>query len=77
MFGLTIHKQATFDLEACKSGDELFINGDECLNAYGQPVLKFSKQYVNQIESMREGFYELKSAKVNFIVYWLKEGERL
>lgn len=57
------------------SGDTLTLNGDECLNSKGQSVLKFSQQFVKQIQSMRERNYELKSAKVNFIVYWLKEGE--
>lgn len=56
------------------SGDELKLNGDECLNSKGQSVLKFSMQFVNQIETMKHKNYELKSAKVNFIVYWLKEG---
>lgn len=56
------------------SGDNLILNGDECLNSKGQSVLKFSMQFVNQIESMRHRNYILKSAKVNFIVYWLKEG---
>ncbi len=35
---------------------------------------KFSRQFVNQIELLRQKSYELKSAKVNFIVYWQKEG---
>jgi ATP-dependent DNA helicase RecQ len=56
------------------SGDYLTLNGDECLNSKGQSVLKFSKQFVRQIENMKEKNYEMKSAKVNFIVYWLKEG---
>lgn len=58
------------------SGDELQLNGDECLNAKGQSVLKFSKLFMRQIEAMKERNYELKSAKVNFIVYWLKEGAK-
>ncbi len=56
------------------SDDPLTLNGDECLNSKGQSVLKFSQQFVRQIETMKERNYELKSAKVNFIVYWLKEG---
>ncbi|MBX3256145.1 MAG: RecQ family ATP-dependent DNA helicase [Chitinophagaceae bacterium] len=56
-----------------KSGDTLTINGDECLDGKGKSVLKFSKQFVGQIENMKEKNYELKSAKVNFIVYWKKE----
>jgi ATP-dependent DNA helicase RecQ len=57
------------------SGDILTLNGNECLNTKGQSVLKFSMQFVNQIESLRQKNYELKGARVNFIVYWKKEGE--
>jgi len=56
------------------SGDDLILDGDECLNSRGQSVLRFSKKFVNQIESMKQNEYRLKSAKVNFIVHWLKEG---
>lgn len=56
-----------------KSGDNLTVKGDECLGEKGKSVLKFSKQFVEQIASMKEKNYELKSAKVNFIVYWKKE----
>ncbi|MDO9634863.1 MAG: 3'-5' exonuclease, partial [Paludibacter sp.] len=56
------------------SGDVLTLNGDECLNSKGQSVVKFSKQFIKQLENMKSANYELKSAKVNFIVYWQKEG---
>lgn len=56
------------------SGDILHLNGDGCLNSKKQSVLKFSLQFVSQIESMKHRKYVLKSAKVNFIIYWLKEG---
>jgi ATP-dependent DNA helicase RecQ len=55
------------------SGDELTLKGDECLNSNGQSVLRFSKQFIEEIETLKLNNYELKSAKVNFIVYWLKE----
>jgi ATP-dependent DNA helicase RecQ len=55
-----------------KSGDSLTVKGDECLDEKGKSVLKFSKQFVGQIETMKEKNYVLKSAKVNFIVYWKK-----
>jgi ATP-dependent DNA helicase RecQ len=57
------------------SGDTLVIKGNECLNPKGQPVLKFSQQFVKRIESMNEMHYTLKDAKVNFVLYWRKEGE--
>lgn len=56
-----------------KSGDILTVEGDECLNEKEKSVLKFSKQFVGQIENMKAKNYVLKSAKVNFIVYWKKE----
>ncbi|MDR7210973.1 RecQ family ATP-dependent DNA helicase [Flavobacterium piscis] len=56
------------------SGNVLTLNGDECLNSEGQSVLKFSQHYLRQIESLKEKNYKLIDVKVNFIVYWLKEG---
>ena len=55
------------------SGDTLTINSDECTNSKGQLVLKFSKQFLTTIESVKQKGYHLKQAKVNFIVYWKKE----
>ena len=57
-----------------QSGDVLNVKGDECLNARGQTVLKFSKHFQDQIESLKQRNYEPTNAKVNFIVYWQKEG---
>lgn len=66
-----INKQ--YAISSLISGDILLFNGNECLNAKGQSVLKFSQQFIRQIENMREKNYELKSGRVNFIVYWQKE----
>ena len=55
-------------------GDDLTVNDTGCLNLKKQSILKFSRQFIDQIESMKQRNYELKSAKVNFIVFWLKEG---
>ncbi len=55
------------------SGDVLTINGDECNNSNGQPVLKFSRHFLSIIETQKQKGYHLKYAKVNFIVYWKKE----
>lgn len=58
------------------SGDELSVNGTDSLNAMGNTVLKFSSQFQMKIETMKERGYKLKTAKVNFIVYWLGEKEK-
>jgi ATP-dependent DNA helicase RecQ len=55
------------------SGDTLIINGDECTNTKGQSILRFSKQFLNTIEAVKQKGFNLKQAKVNFIVYWKKE----
>lgn len=55
------------------SGDELILNGEECQNQRRQSVLKFSKNYNELLQEMKEKGYELKKAKVNFIVFWLNE----
>ena len=54
-------------------GDLLTIKGDSCTTVGGASVLKFSRHFLNTIESAKQKGYELKEAKVNFIVYWKKE----
>ena len=55
------------------SGDKLILRLDECLAPDGQSVLKFSKQFIEKIEVMKARNYEIKSVRVNFIIYWKKE----
>lgn len=55
------------------SGEILTVNNDECTNAKGQSILKFSRQLLNIIETQKKKGYHLRKAKVNFIVYWKKE----
>ena len=66
-----IRKQHLINKLTC--GDTLFVNGEECLNKEGQTVLKFSQQFFLHLSELKDKGYELKSAKVNFIIYWLKE----
>lgn len=56
------------------SGDDLKPDASGCQNSAGQSVLKFSQKFKTQIDTLKERGYELKSAKVNFIVYWYNEG---
>jgi ATP-dependent DNA helicase RecQ len=56
------------------SGDSLIVVEDGCANSNGDLVLKFAKKFLETIEGRKRNGYELKSVKVNFIVYWLKEG---
>ncbi|MDO0826026.1 RecQ family ATP-dependent DNA helicase [Desulfosporosinus nitroreducens] len=55
------------------SGEFLGVDGNGCHNSKGQAVVKFSRQFLKQIESMRQKNYVPKTAKIRFIVYWQKE----
>jgi len=66
-----INKQ--YLISALRSGDMLTINGGECKNSSGQSILKFSRPFLNTIETLNQNGFQLKEAKVNFIVYWKKE----
>ncbi len=55
------------------SGDELFVDGDFCVDSKGRKVLAFSKQFIKRVESVRQKNYAAKSATIRFIVYWQKE----
>ncbi len=59
-------------IEELMSGDMLKISEDGCTNANGKSVLKFSQQFLAVIASRRKEGYQLKEAKVNFIIYWKK-----
>jgi len=55
------------------SGEFLGFDENGCNNSKGQAVVRFSKQLLIQIESMRQKNYVPKTAKIRFIVYWQKE----
>jgi len=52
------------------SGESLRIKEEGCANLKDELVLKFSKKFLELLKTNVERGYNLKSAKVNFIVYW-------
>ncbi len=56
-----------------KGGDDLLVDGRWCCNEEGYKVLKFSRQGMNKIDSVRQNGYVPTKAKVSFLVYWKKE----
>lgn len=54
-------------------GDVLTVEENCCRNSKGQTMLRFSKQFIEQMEAMKQKNYVPKSAKIRFIVYWQKE----
>ena len=58
-----------------KSGDVLAVTSDRSLAWKGRDVLKFSRKFMEQIVNLQEKGYELKEAKVNYILYWYQEDQ--
>jgi ATP-dependent DNA helicase RecQ len=57
-----------------KSGDELIVRENRCLDKRGVPVVTFSRAFLNTLEKYRQAGYMPVRAVVNYIVYWRKEG---
>lgn len=55
------------------SGDIIKISEDGCKNKNGELVLKFSKKFLDTLAELKTNGFELKEAKVNFIVHWQAE----
>jgi ATP-dependent DNA helicase RecQ len=55
------------------SGDELIVDKTWCKNKKGQNILRFSNGFIEKIGEMMKRNYMIKSAKVNYVVYWKKE----
>lgn len=57
-------------LDVLMSGHELTVGNDNDLLFDNKSILKFSKQFQTKLSNFKTNNYILKSAKVNFIVYW-------
>jgi ATP-dependent DNA helicase RecQ len=59
------------------SGDSITISDEGCKNKKGELVLKFSKKFLEQLAEIKKSGFELKEAKVNFIVYWTDDDKKI
>jgi len=64
------------EVSQLKSGDYLMVNGQGCATEGGKDILRFSQQFLVQLERLGKQHYDLTGAQVNFVVYWLKEGAK-
>jgi ATP-dependent DNA helicase RecQ len=62
-----------FQISKLKSGDELIVRKNRCLDKSGVPVLTFSRPFLNKLETFRKAGYTPIRAVVNYIVYWRKK----
>lgn len=60
-------------VNALTSGDSIAISDEGCKNEKGELVLKFSKKFVDRLVEIKKSGFELREAKVNFIVHWQAE----
>ena len=60
-------------VNALTSGDSITISDEDCKNEKGELVLKFSKKFIDRLADIKKSGFELKEAKVNFIVHWKAE----
>lgn len=58
------------------SGDLIIISDEGCKNEKGELVLKFSKKFFEKLSEIKKNGFELKEAKVNFIVHWQAEDKK-
>jgi len=60
-------------INALTSGDSITISDEGCKNEKGELVLKFSKKFIDILAEIKKNGFELREAKVNFIVHWQAE----
>ena len=57
-----------------QSGDTLKLRGNICYSSNGQEILKLSKSSMLELTKKINQGYEVSEVKVNFILFWQKEG---
>ena len=62
-------------LNGIVSGDLLTKTDEGYANAKGDLVLKFSKKFIEVLNSQERKGYKLKEVKTNFVLYWKKPDE--
>ncbi|HEX8376836.1 MAG TPA: RecQ family ATP-dependent DNA helicase [Pedobacter sp.] len=60
-------------IDELRSGDLLEITAEGCINNKGELVLEFSKRFIERLAGIKKNGFELKEAKVNFIVFWMND----
>lgn len=66
-----LDKQQAIDM--LTPGDRFRMEGSTCLNAKGEPVIKFSSKFQQEVATLLSKGYRLKGGIVNFILYWTKQ----
>jgi len=59
------------------SGDSITICDEGCQNNKGELVLKFSRSFLEKLSEIKQSGFQLKEAKVNFIVHWTNDDMKI
>ena len=66
-------KQRQCAITELKSGEEIKVKGDKCVNSREFPILKFSKKFLEDIEKRKKNNFSIKTVRINFILFWQGE----
>lgn len=72
---LDYFKYVQHRVDSLVSGDILQLNDEGCTDSKGQQILKFSRKFLDKKAEQESKGFELKSARVNYVVYWKKPEE--
>ena len=61
-------------IKALMSGDPLEVDAEGCMDEKKRSLLKFSTAFKTQLTAFEAKGYRLDSARVNYVLYWKKEG---
>ncbi|MCC5918549.1 MAG: RecQ family ATP-dependent DNA helicase [Cryomorphaceae bacterium] len=64
-------------IKALMSGDQLVVSDNQCLNPNRQAVVHFSQSFTKKLEDRKKQGFELKTAHVNHVLLWTKEGTEI
>jgi len=71
-----INKYRQNIIKHLQSGDELLLKNDTCFDSENKEILKFSKAFSSKLEVLKNNGYEIETVKINFILFWQKEGTK-
>lgn len=67
---LSYFENCQAQINLVQSGDKLLYKDGICCNRKNEPILRFSKQFLDKLELLFKQNYSIKTITVNFMIYW-------
>ncbi len=61
-------------MKRLRSGDPLFLKENSCFDSDGHQIIRFSKAFITKLDGLKDRGYEVEAVKINFMLFWQKEG---